>query len=193
MMKSPNANKNETGKNEESKMSPKPQWPNWGDHPAVVIIATVAASLAIVAFVLAPRAGGASAAAAQENGRDQVTNQASGTCTEAQARRVGEVRFKTPLPGNRVDLFTDVQPTFTGELEPGCQLVLLVRDPLGQYWSWSAIAQNEKRNVQIGGAGDRDQQFEIVAFVTHDVPPRGRPMTTLPNGLSVSSLTLTRR
>lgn len=172
----------------------RPQWPNHGDRPLVVVIVTVSALLGILTVLApfvprfddvlgAPTTSQAPSAGAAQAAVPQVAVSQAG---------VMSVRIAEPQERALVGQYADVVFEEVGQDRAGLHRVLLVRDPIGQYWSWGLVAPGERKRVQLGEVEDRGQPFEIGILTAPAAPPRGRPLQERPTGPYVS-VTVTRR
>jgi hypothetical protein len=159
----------------------------WGHHPVVVTILTLAALLAILEFglrlqprVVAERDSQRTAAGPQ--GESAVLTDGSGL----------EVNTLRPHDGDLVDQFTDVVYELVGRTPAGSHATVLVRDPLGQYWSWGPSSSGEHNLVQLGMPADHGRKFQIGVLITSEDVPRGVPTDVLPRGV-FRSISVTRR
>lgn len=101
--------------------------------------------------------------------------------------------FVQPREGISVPQFTDIEYSVRGSLPQRYGPVLVIRDPLGQYWSWGTSATGRHSRVQIGVASDSGLQFEIGVLITNREFPLGQPTMVLPEGLLYRAITVTRR
>lgn len=102
------------------------------------------------------------------------------------------IEFVRPRQGDRVPQFADVEYRVNGSIPHGYREVLLVQDPLGQYWSWGTPIGRQRR-VQIGVAEDRGRQFILIILITRQEIPKGTPYQNLPHGIYHSSITVIRQ
>jgi hypothetical protein len=108
-----------------------------------------------------------------------------------ESRRTAE--FIAPQMGERVPQFVDVHYKIRTPLPSDQRVVLLVRDPLGQYWSWGTAPTGLQRRVQIGVAEDTGKEFELVLLLTNTTIPLGTPFQMLPSGTVAQAITIQRR
>ena len=102
------------------------------------------------------------------------------------------VNITSPSDGSRVSNFIDVNYSLNGDLPSGYQAILVVRDPIGQYWSWGSSSSGRHYRVQIGTAADSGSEFEIGVLITNQEFPLGRPRQNLPGGIAYESITVRR-
>ena len=160
-------------------------WPNWSDHPAVVGVATLAGLFAVVGFVL-------QVFGADPIGIDRTANNVVVPLVSTTRNMPAAVVFLEPRDGSLVDQFVDVVYRVDGPRASGKPALLLVRDPLGQYWAWGTISAGEHRRVQLGGPDDGGERFEIGLVLTTETIPRGVPTQQRPQG-EYFSVSVTRR
>ncbi len=103
------------------------------------------------------------------------------------------VDFATPLHGDIVGQYVNVAYSLQGAIPAGYQAVLLIRDPLGQYWSWGSSAAMRHARVQVGMPEDTGRDFEIGVLVTNREVPLGMPMQVLPEHIGFRSIVVKRR
>lgn len=103
------------------------------------------------------------------------------------------VSFVAPSDNSTVDQFVDVEFTLTGRLPAGYSPTVVVRDSLGQYWSWGPAPSGRMPRVQIGLAADTGQRFKIGVLVIDSRLPSGKPIPDLPRGLLYKEITVVRR
>lgn len=103
------------------------------------------------------------------------------------------ISFSQPRNGAQVSQFIDVEYAIADTVPTGYRAILLVRDPLGQYWSWGTSTSGLHVRVQIGVAEDSGRQFEIGVLVTDREVPFGQPRRSLPEGIAYESISVTRR
>lgn len=102
------------------------------------------------------------------------------------------IEFIRPQNSERVPQFTDVEYRVDGSIPQGYIEVLLVQDPLGQYWSWETPT-GHRRTVQIGVSEDRDKEFILIVLITNQQIPKGIPYQSLPQGIYHKSITVIRQ
>ena len=103
-----------------------------------------------------------------------------------------QVNFIRPRSGAIVPIWTDVIYSINGEIPIGYHGTLLVRDPIGQYWSWGASTTQEHSRVQIGVKKDSGENFSIGVLVTNLDLPMSKPTRNLPAGICYDSISVTR-
>ena len=108
----------------------------------------------------------------------------------------GSIQLQIHSPSNQsaVGAFADVKVTLNEAATPrGHQVVLVVRDPIGQWWSWGTSASNTWSAIQIGVAADSGRSFEIRALLTDVRLPVGGPLRDLPHALAQASITVVKK
>jgi hypothetical protein len=133
------------------------------------IIATVIAGVAVFWVTQGPPAtfGPASARYPEEvdvrAGRNMSIAPQDGTSTSRSSDE-GEspIVFVRPSAGDLVSLFADVEYEVRRPIPKGYRALLLVRDPLGQYWSWGSAPSGTRRRVQFGVLDDTGKDYEVV-------------------------------
>ena len=103
------------------------------------------------------------------------------------------VTFRQPKNGAQVPQFVDVEYAIVGTVPTSYRAILVVRDPLGQYWSWGTSTSGRHVRVQIGVAEDCGRQFEIGVLVTDRGLPFGQSLRVLPEGIAYEIISVTRR
>jgi hypothetical protein len=101
--------------------------------------------------------------------------------------------LKTPAAESEVPQFVDVSYTVVGAVPAGYAPVLFVKDPLGQYWSWSVSTSGFYPAVQLGVATDVGRRFEIGVLVTREKPPINKSLTNLPSGIVYEAISVKRK
>jgi hypothetical protein len=122
-----------------------------------------------------------------------AVNPAAAAEVTARAPADLSVQFLSPKDGDTVSQFTDVAFKVSGRLPPGHRAILLIRDPIGQYWSWGSVSSDKHPRVQIGTADDAGREFELGVLVVADELPVGRPTTARPAGYFYSHITIKRK
>ena len=102
-----------------------------------------------------------------------------------------DIEFINPKNNSRINQFTDIQYRIHGKIPNNYRPVLLIRDPLGQYWSWGTA--KEFKSVQIGQNTDVGRQFELVILITNNEISLGQPSQTLPKGIFHKSIRVLRK
>lgn len=103
------------------------------------------------------------------------------------------ITISIPQNGDMVSQFSDVEYRLKGELPEGYEPVLLIRDPLGQYWSWGITPSGSRKRVQFGVAEDSGREFEVGILITNVEIPLGQPTQILPKGIVYESVVVKRR
>jgi hypothetical protein len=96
-------------------------------------------------------------------------------------------------PLTTVPQFADVRFALRGTLPPGFKPLLVVRDPLGSWWSWGTTGSSTYYSVQFGVDADRGRQFELRIIVTDEDFPLNQPRRTLPRAIASSTAVVTRQ
>lgn len=104
-----------------------------------------------------------------------------------------QIIIDMPKNNEEVKQFTDVKFHVNGHLPNGYKPILLIRDPLGQYWSWGASITGRRKRVQIGMPEDYGKEFEIVILITDKTIPLGKPTQLLPPGFYYESVIVIRK
>ena len=102
------------------------------------------------------------------------------------------VYISSPKSQEVVSQFTDVRFDTTDKLSKGYKIILVIRDPIGQWWSWGQSESGLYPNVQFGTSVDKGQSFEIGVIVTKDGFPKGQPRRSLPTYTSSDFITVVR-
>jgi hypothetical protein len=102
------------------------------------------------------------------------------------------VTITSPSNGSKVPNFIDVAYSLNGDLPSGYKAILVVRDPIGQYWSWGSSSSGRHYRVQIGTSVDSGREFEIGVLITNQEFPLGKPRQKLPGGIAYESITVRR-
>ena len=72
------------------------------------------------------------------------------------------VKILKPLSGSIVDPITDIEFSINGTLPKNVYPLLVIRDPLGQWWAWGTSTNtNTFRKIKIGEKNDSEESFEI--------------------------------
>jgi hypothetical protein len=96
------------------------------------------------------------------------------------------IHITSPRRGNnKVSDHADVKFQLTGALPEGFHPIVLVQDPLGQWWPWGN-AQHEQsdlwsRTVQIGNQADIGRRFKIWIILTNQDLPQGQQLNEPPS------------
>lgn len=98
----------------------------------------------------------------------------------------------SPKDGELVPQFADVRYRVHGVVPKDYKAILVVRDPLGQWWSWGASESGVYYNVQFGLNVDRGQPFEVNVIVTDEEFPRDQPRRSLPRAIESESVSVVR-
>lgn len=103
------------------------------------------------------------------------------------------VKIIEPKSGSLVEKFNTIRFSVHGSLPTGVQPLLLVRDPLGQWWSWGKSNTGEFSRVQIGVDQDKGESFEIRLLLTEEELPRNQPHPDLPRSIASDSVIVIRK
>jgi hypothetical protein len=98
------------------------------------------------------------------------------------------VNITSPQNGSSVTSPVNVKFSVTGDIPEGFSPVVLVRDPLGQYWGWLHVQNLGDGNwllpgLALGNASDCGKSFELHVVITNETVPVGQP-TSLPNDVA---------
>jgi len=96
-------------------------------------------------------------------------------------------------PTRTVPQFADVKFSLTGRLPAGYKPMLVVRDPIGQWWPWGTTESSTYNSIQFGVDVDRGKQFEIRIVITNEELPLNQPRRSLPKGLAFGASVVTRQ
>jgi hypothetical protein len=102
------------------------------------------------------------------------------------------IEFIRPQQGDYVSQHTDVEYRINGSIPQGYREVLLVQNPLGQYWSWGATIDH-RQAIQLSVVEDRGRRFNIVVLITNQDIPKGITYQNLSQGIYHKSITVTRQ
>ena len=105
----------------------------------------------------------------------------------------GALSVQILSPTTTVPQFADVKFALKGTLPPGFKPLLIVRDPLGIWWSWGTTGSSTYYSVQFGVESDRGSQFELRIVVTDEDFPLNQPRRTLPRAIASSAVVVTRQ
>ncbi len=97
-----------------------------------------------------------------------------------------------PKDGESVPQFADVRYRVHGVIPENYKAILVVRDPLDQWWSWGASESGIYYNVQFGVSVDRGQSFEVKVIVTNEEFPRNQVIRSLPRAIKSESISVIR-
>lgn len=123
----------------------------------------------------------------------QTPHVATPRIDQAQGSEPGVVSAHILSPLKTVQQFADVRFTLAGELPDGFKPVLVVRDPLGNWWSWGTTDSSTYYSVQFGTDIDRGKQFEIRVIVSDEDFPPNQPRRSLPKSIASSAVVVTRQ
>ncbi len=102
------------------------------------------------------------------------------------------VVFLTPKDGETVKGYIDVSYSVEGDIPSGYHVILVVQDPIGQYWSWGKVTAELPKRIQVGVEKDEGKGFNILLLVTNLTFPISQPRYDLPNHISVSRIHVVR-
>jgi hypothetical protein len=125
--------------------------------------------------------------------RQLVTVPAASNSTEPPPDAGLSVALRSPQAESEVPQFIDVRYDVRGPMPAGYNALLIVKDPLGQYWSFGSSQTGVQSQVQIGLASDEGRRFEVGVLITREKVPTNRPLTTLPSALIYESVHVKRR
>lgn len=74
----------------------------------------------------------------------------------------------SPQTNGTVSYKVDVKCKVDGQIPKGAKAMLLVKDPLGQYWAWGPPGDNTFKDVLIGNSDDSGKEFEIILLITSE-------------------------
>lgn len=103
------------------------------------------------------------------------------------------IAIDEPMENSSVKQFISVRYVIKGNVPKNHRPVLVIRDPLGQYWSWGTSSSGIFRRVQIGVTTDNGRKFEIGILVTDKIFPMGSPRMSLPKGIAYTSVFVVRK
>jgi hypothetical protein len=162
-----------------------------GDHPFVVAVATISGLLGIVVMstqILSIASENAETPTETSSMHRDATVASKG---EGVLSAASTIRVNQPKDGELVDQFVNV--SYQGGDAGRTRRLLVVRDPIGQYWNWGRIAAGEVRRVQLGlPEQDRGRPFEIGILTTEESIAIGVPNHQRPSG-PFTSVTVRRR
>jgi hypothetical protein len=92
-----------------------------------------------------------------------------------------------------VEKFITVRFAIQGSLPARVRPLLVVRDPLGQWWSWGISKTDTFEKIQIGIDRDSGDSFEIRVILTDEDFPRDQPRPNLPRSIGSDSVIVVRR
>lgn len=101
--------------------------------------------------------------------------------------------FNSPVDGAMVPQYVKVNYSLAGKIPNGTNIILVVRDPLGQYWSWGKLKSEESVQVQLGVHRDKGATFQILLMVTNQDFPVNQPRQVLPEHVFLHSISVIRR
>lgn len=128
----------------------------------------------------------------ETRGLENISPSAGGMESQG-SQSIVDITFIRPRHREAVPSPVNVEYRVEGRIPQGYHPVLLVRDPLGQYWSWGASPSHRHIGVQIGVVEDSGKDFEIGVLVTKTQIPLNQPRRTLPPGLVFRSIVVTRQ
>jgi hypothetical protein len=124
--------------------------------------------------------------------QQQVVRNSGAPSKDRHEEETLDLIFVEPRADAKVDQFTDVLFSLKGKIPTGYQPILVVRDPLGQYWSWGPSTGGRIPRVQMGVTTDSGQRLEIGVIITNADMPRGRPIPELPRNIFYKSINVVR-
>ena len=103
------------------------------------------------------------------------------------------VKILEPISGSLVEKFIPVRFSVQGKVPNGVKPLLVVRDPIGQWWSWGTSDSGEFPKVEIGVDRDPGESFEIRILLTDEDFTRNQPHTNLPRSIASDSVIVIRK
>lgn len=94
--------------------------------------------------------------------------------------------------GDTVPQFIDVQYSQVGNIPSEMHTILVVQDPLGQFWSWGNVYPKLSKRIQVGIPEDSGATFHIGLLVTGQDFPINKPKRGLPNHAHFQSIEIRR-
>ncbi len=165
-------------------------WSNWADHPVVVVLVALASMATIATFAGAIATKWRTSAPSELGVHVKRTPPAMGDAGACGVVRAG---FNEPLAHDTVDQYADVSYFVTPEPAAPCKVMLVVRDPLGQFWSWGTTRGSDSRRIQIGSSSDAGASFQIGLLITKANVPYGQPLSQRPPGVLYRTISVVRR
>ena len=98
-----------------------------------------------------------------------------------------------PKSGSGVEMFDRVEFVVQGQLPPKHVVLLAIRDPIGQWWSWGHKDNGRFPRVQFGEKRDRGESFEARLLITDSPFPRNKPQISLPESVASDSVIVVRK
>jgi len=102
------------------------------------------------------------------------------------------LKFTQPQDGEIVQQASNISYSLSGNIPEGSHVVLIIKDPLRQYWSWGQLRPNEVKRVQLGIARDTGEEFTIGLLVTEQEFPVNQPTYELPKHSSFTKIDVKR-
>jgi hypothetical protein len=103
------------------------------------------------------------------------------------------VRISSPSSEKPVGKNIDVTIELAGSIPHGLHPALLVRDPLGQWWSWGSAQSDRWYEVKIGDATDSGKSFEIRVLLTDQKLTLGKLDAPPPPSVASDSIEVVRQ
>ncbi len=103
------------------------------------------------------------------------------------------VKIIEPNSGNLAEKYIIVRFSVQGDLPAGVKPLLVVRDPIGQWWSWGTSNSGLFQNVQLGVDRDSGESFEIRVLLTDENFERDKPQPNLPRAIASDSVIVIRK
>lgn len=97
------------------------------------------------------------------------------------------VTLISPVAGATVGTYSRVKFAIQGEVPEGYQVLLAIRDPLGQWWSWGSTGSQQYQRVQFGSAEDSGERFEVRIMIAEQPFARSGVLTDLPLAIASDS------
>ncbi len=104
----------------------------------------------------------------------------------------GDLEVRIISPTSRVAQYADVRFALEGALPEGYKPLLMVRDPLGAWWSWGSADALIFHGIQFGTDADRGRVFEIEILISDEQVPKNEPRRSLPAFIASASATVER-
>ena len=122
--------------------------------------------------------------------QDRQIVSSAGTDSKA---KLPSVLVTYPKSGAEVQMYDRVEFLLQGKLPTGYVVLLAVRDPTGQWWSWGQSANGRFAQVQFGVPRDQGESFEARVLITDSPFPKNKPQTELPDAIASDSVIVIRR
>ena len=103
------------------------------------------------------------------------------------------VKIIEPNSGSLVEKLNTRRFAVHGSLPAGVEPLLVVRDPVGQWWSWGKSNTGVFNRVQIGADRDSGESFEIRLLLTDEDFAKNQPRPNLPESIASDSVIVVRK